>query len=345
MSVDPLLLGSEDPQPRPAPTADGELTSEEFAFRLGLLAAALVFFHEGFGSPLQHGIFGAAAVLVSALIVLTMLFQWRVLGDWRRRSQQMLYFAVIVVLSWPIAAALSPTLGQSTLPNGLEILLVNGLALMRETPVAGTILGLVQGILSFGFLIITLGILLLGSGENRRGGVLLVGMMLGAICLFFHPSAETLGGFAFLGIFLATQWEVPLLISDRLRAGLQPIQLEFLHELMREGSLGTGETKIYLQNDPSLFAQLVELRLVVYDSIAREIQPGPRLLHDPATQTLETAFRMLRRCVWIGVGLLYFIMPDLIPGPVDDLVVMFICSGAGGQIADWLTPKRRKAPE
>jgi hypothetical protein len=312
----------------------GELRLHELLFRLGLLAGAGAFFHEALGPPWQRNLFGLAALLLSALIVSTMVFKWRVLGDWRRKSQQVLYVLFILVLTIPVAAALSPSFGQSSLPNSVETVLTELISALEKLPAMGLALGLFKGLVSFLFLGLTLVILLLGSSATRRNGIVIVGLLLSIICLFFYPSAETVAGFVFLGLFIGNEWEVPLLVPDKLRPHLRPIQVEFLMELLRQGALTTGETRIYLDNNPRHFEELLELKLVEYDSIAREVQPGVRLLHDPASEFFETVLAVGRRAVWVLFGIIYFLMPDLIPGPIDDIIVMAVCTGSGIRLFD-----------
>lgn len=320
----------------------GELRPAEFAYRGGLLLGSALFFFEGLGAPWERNLFGVAALLLSLLITTTLLIQWRVLGDWRRWTVQVLDAGLAVVLTFPIAAALRPELGASFLPDSIEGAVLGFLAEMRGIPGATIVLQVLQNLLAFLFLLLTLVILALGSIGGRRGGIILVGVMMALICLFFYPSAETVAGFLFLGLFLASHWETPLLIPVKVRAMLRPIQREYLRQLLRSGSLSPGETKLYLDQEPQYFAELVDFQLVHYDPIAREILPGPRLLHDPGSAALETFFSGVRRSVWILVGLLYVILPDMIPGPIDDVIILAICTGAGTRLFDMLRPARKR---
>ncbi len=320
----------------------GELRLFEVLYRTGLLLGALLFFREALGFPWERGFFGFAGFLLTALMVMTLVFNWRVLGDWRRRTQQWLYMALTLVLSIPVAAALNPRLGGSALPAVVEGALMEVVRTIEAIPGMGIALALFRGLLSFLFLLLTLVILVFGSGKNRRGGLVVVSVMLGAICLLFYPAAETVAGFAFLALFVYTQWETPLLVPDRLRRHLHPAQRDFLLELVRQGSLTTGETKLYLENNPRLFAELMDFRLVDFDPVARDVLPGHRLLHDPASDAMETGFTIVRRTAWIGFGLFYVISPvTLVPGPIDDLIVLIICLANGTNLWAYLRPPRR----
>lgn len=307
----------------------GELPWHEVVFRGGLLLGAGLFFSESPGWPWDRNLFGVAALVVSALIVTTLVFQWRVLGDWRRRTQQALYVLLVLVLTFPVAAALSPSLGTSAIPDYIEAPVMELLARLQTIPGTSMLLGFLRGFLSFLFLAVTLMVLLLAGGPGRRGGLLFIAAVLVAICLFFHPTLECVTGFILLGLFLHNEWEAPLLIPDRVRAALEPSQTAFLRELARAGSLSTGETRLYLENRPELFAELLDYRLVEYDSIARDVLPGRRFLQDPASEAIEKALGYLRRATWLAVGVMYFLLPDLVPGPIDDVIIMALCAASG----------------
>ncbi len=331
------------PLPYDSPVDErGELRPFEVLYRTGLLLGALLFFREALGFPWERGFFGIAGFLLTAIMVMTLVFNWRALGDWRRRTQQWLYIALTLTLSIPVAAALNPALGESVLPALVEGALLELVRSIEAIPGMGIALALFRGILSFFFLLLTLVILVFGSGRNRRAGVLLVAIVLTAICLLFYPSAETIAGFAFLGLFVYTQWETPLLVPDRLKRHLRPAQLDFLRELVRQGSLTTGETKLYLENDPRYFAELMDFRLVDFDPVARDVLPGHRLLHDPASDAMETGFTVVRRSAWLGFGVLYVLSPvTLVPGPIDDLIVFVICLINGTNLFAYLRPQSR----
>ncbi|CAN5198005.1 hypothetical protein BH09SUM1_BH09SUM1_07590 [soil metagenome] len=307
----------------------GKLPIFEVCFRLGLLLGAALFFQEAFGSPISRGLSGLAGFFLSALIVSTMALKWRVLGDWRESSQQVLYLALIITLTFPISAALFPTWENSAIPDSLENSLHEMVGFFEAIPGVRLIMGFFKAFVAFIFLIVTLGILVMGSAAKQKGGIIFVAVLLIGICLFFYPCAELAAGFALLGFFFYSEWETPILISEKIRRHLAPTQLEFLLYLLKEQTVSTGETKLYLDNNPHYFAELLDFRLVEYDNFTREVLPGRRLLHDPGSAALETAFSVARRSIWIFMGIIYLIMPDFIPGPLDDMLVLILSAGGG----------------
>lgn len=321
----------------------GELPWFEFSFRVGLLLGAGLFLRDALGDPWQKNLFGVAGFLVSALVVATMVFSWRVMGDWRRRTQQVLYVGMVLALAYPVTAALRPELGLSAIPNELERPLGELMAVARRAvPGAGMLMGFLGGLISFFVLVAILLVLVLGGNHGRRGGITVVAFLIAAICLFFYPTAETVAGFLFLAVFLHNQWEVPVMVPDRLRPHLRPVQMEYLRDLVREGALSTGETKVYLENDPVTFHELVDFGLVEFDSISRAVYPGRRLAHDPAAEYLETAVSIARRGVWFVVGITYVLLPDLIPGPIDDAIVLGLCTLSGMNVFGAMRGSRRR---
>jgi len=314
--------------------ANGELQPWELLYRLGLLLAAGFFLVEGMGSPLDRNpLFLAAAFCLSSLVVVTLALQWRTLGDYRRPTRQVLLAALAVVLVVPIAAALNPRLGESALPKGLEGAIVGALDAVGSIPGLNIAVDLVRGVLVFLVTAFAMVVLVAHGGPARRGGIVFVGGAVGALALFFHPTAETVAGLAMLAFFFYVQWEPALLLPAHLVGRLSVVQQDFLRHLVREGGLSTGETKLLFANDAASFAQLVDYGLVEFDSVARQAVPGRRLLHDPAAAALDVALGWGRRALWVLAGVVYFLMPDLIPGPIDDLVIMAICAGAG---FDWI---------
>lgn len=326
---------SAPPPPGDAPVrADGELQPWELMHRLGLLAAAAFFLAKGTGSPLDRSpVFLAAALALSCLATVTLAVQWRVLGDWRRRTQGIVLLAMAMVLVIPVTAALNPSLGESALPQTVETAIVEVLNALRRIPGVGIAVELVHGVMVFCVTLLMMIVLVAHSGTARRGGIFFVAAMIAGLTLFFHPSAETVAGLALLALFLRTQWEPALLLPAKLRGHLKPAQIEFLRDLVREGGLSTGETKLLLDGDAASFAQLVDFGLAEFDTVSRQVVPGKRLLHDPAAAALEAALGWARRGLWVAAGAIYFLLPDLIPGPIDDLLVMAICAGAG---FDWV---------
>jgi hypothetical protein len=339
------------PSPPPPPAAPGAAATladrlrraglPDFLFQLGLLLGAGLFFHESLGSPWARNLFGALAALIALLITTTLVFQWRVLGDWRRHTNIALYLGLVVVLTYPIAAAVNPQPTGNSLLAVIERPLLEFTATLRRIPGMGTALDVLRGVLSFLFILATIITLLIGTGPGRTGALLFIAGLMAAICLFFHPAAETIVAFLLLGTFIYHQWEIPLIIPPRIHQFLRPVQLAYLRELLRAGALTTGETRLLLDNNPNHYAELQELQLVTYDPIAREITPGPKLTHDPASAAVTSLFAIMRRGAWILLGVLYFLLPDLIPGPIDDIIVMALCTGSGLSLTSIFTRRRR----
>ena len=344
-----LALSGPGPAP-PAPedpirAPDGELRPPEVLFRAGLLLGAGLFLLEGIGAPWRASpVLAAGALVLSTLAVLTLAVQWRVLGDWRKWTQQSLLAGLALVLALPIAGALSPTVGGSALPEALRLPLSGVLSAMERMPGAAAAFSLVKGFAAFLLYVLILLSLAAFSGPALRGGLAVVALLVAGLALFFAPTAETLVGLLLLAFFLRVQWERPLFLPDRLAPLLTHAQREFLRELLTRGALSTGETKLYLDHDPAAFAQLAEFDLVEYDSIAREVVPGRRLVHDPARTALESALGMGRRLLWIAGGVLYLLLPDLVPGPIDDAVIMMLAMGAGFNWFGALLRGRRRGP-
>lgn len=318
--------------------ASGELPAPEFVFRAGLLLGAGYFFHQAVGFPWNRGLFGVAAVFLSLLMTTTMVFQWKVLGDWRRHTQHALYALLIVVLTFPLAAALSPSLGKSVLPAIVEAPLVQMLATLHRIPGVSLLADIAQTFLSFLFFISTLLVLLFSSKGTRRGGLSFIAFVQAAICLFFYPVIEMVIAIALLATFFRAQWERPLMISDRVRTHLRPVQLDFLQLLTREGTLSAGETRVLLENESRYFSELLDFHLVKYDAMEREVSPGKRLQSDDNSAPAEKAFALARRGLWFVVGVIYFLMPDFLPGPFDDLTVLALCLLSGFNFAKLFGP-------
>lgn len=326
-------------QPQPAPETSLQPATvatrmqdhwlPEFLLRVGLLLGAGLFLYEGVGSPLARNLFAIAGLLLSLLAVTTMVFQWRVLGDWRLPQSQFLYAGLVIVLTFPITAAIAPGFGASLVPGVVETPLVEMAKRLSQIPGLGATAAFIRGVITFCFVVVLLLILMMSSGPGRRGGLVFVGVLLTAICLFFHPSAETVAGFLMLGVFIRFQWEVPLILSPRVREFLKPEQLDYLYELLVRGPLTTGETRILLNNNPNLYAELTELKLVDFDATSREVHPGACLMDDPAASAVGSAFEYARRTAWVLVGVIYVLLPDFIPGPIDDIIVLAICIASG----------------
>ncbi|MCB2155233.1 hypothetical protein KQI84_10120 [bacterium] len=326
--VPPPEPSEEEPHPFVGP--DGELRGVELAFRIGLLLGAGLFLIEGQGSPFSRAplvIVGAFAM--SALIVLTMAMQWRVLGDWRRATQQIVLAGLILVLAIPLGAILTPKVGGAALPEWLALPLTQVLSTLQKIPGLDVALALLKGVLVFMLYVVVMIALVATSSPGRWGGFLVIAGGVAAFSLFFYPTPESAVGLALLAFFLRVQWERPVLVPDRLRGHLSRRQMDFLAELTGAGALSPGETKLYLEHDAQAFAELLDFGLVDYDRVLREVTPGRRLMHDPAKETLEKGLSAVRQGLWFLVGLGYVLMPDIIPGPLDDIVVMLLCSGGG----------------
>lgn len=313
------------------PHADTGITWSEFSYRAGLLLAAGLFLFEAFGSPFAPaaGLFAIASLLLSLLIVSTLAIQWRQLGDWRDPRNKVLLVLLTFVFTMLLTGALNPKLTGSALPAGVQEALTQAWNAFRMIPGVGMLAGFLRAMLSFLLLTILAIVLLLGTKPGRRAGVYIAAGFLAVLLVLFSPTLETMLALAFLGTFLATQWEFALLLAPRVRDSLSPAQLEYLETLARAGRLSPGETRLYLNDDAQAFAHLAELELVEYDKMFGEVLPGRRLLNDPTVAAFETLSGLLRRFAWVALGIVYFLLPDLLPGPIDDIIVMAICSGAG----------------
>lgn len=313
----------------------------EWAYRLGMLAGAGLFFREAFGDPLSRNFFAVCGLLLAALFTMTLAFAWRVLGDWRRKPNWLLYAGLVVVLAQPVAAALSPSLASSALPEGVRNAMAELIGYLENIPGLPAVIGAIKGLLSFLLVFLYLICLTLLGSTRKQPGLMVCAVATTTICLFFYPTIETAVGFVLLFMFLHRQWEIALIVPPKVESHLSPLQLAFLRELIRADYLTTAETRLYLNNDANLFRELLEFRLAEYDAIAREVRPGAKLLDDPGTRAAEFAVLFLRRAVLIGIGVIYFILPDFIPGPIDDAIVVFLCTTAGSGVLDFLQRRRR----
>lgn len=314
----------------------------ELSFRFGILLGSLLFLHESMGFPWSRNLYGMAGLLLSVVIVLTMAFQWRVFGDWRRWGNQVLYFVFLFALTLPLSATLHPTFGQSLIPDSIEKPLVEIGNLFFATPVMDSVLGFVRGVLAFLMMGLILLVLVVTNESSRRTGLGIAAVFIGGACLFIYSTPETFLGLILLGLFVYYQWEIPVMIPDRLYAHLNETQLSYLKELVREKALSTGETRVYLDNNPKLFADLVDFQLVEYDSIAREVIPGRRLREDRMEGAVGLFYQIMRRGAWILVGIVYFLLPDFVPGPIDDIIIMSICTFSGFNLLSLLGGKGKR---
>jgi hypothetical protein len=271
------------------------------------------------------------------LIVTTLVFQLRLVGDWRRRTQLPVYLALGLVLIIPLSSLLSPSLAGSALPEQLREALIEAVRTVSSLWLLGGIADfLLWGAILSAYLLI-MAMLVLTRGAFQRGITGALGVLVLFLGLLLHPTAETAVGFALLAWFFWVQFERPLLIPDRLRPHLSDSQIDTLKALDWDGRLTTGETKAYLAHDPAAFGQLLDCGLVEFDPFTRLVLPGHRLRHDATSGALEEFLKTARRWGWLLVGLVYFLLPDFIPGPIDDVIVMFLCAGAG---FDWFRSRR-----
>lgn len=331
----------------PCKTAGGELHWAELSFRCGLLLGAFLFLAEGQGEPWARSpLVLLGGLLLGGLTTMTMAFHWRVLGDWRRRTQQAMIVGLGLVLACAFAAALDPRLTGSALPGFLQR--VVGEAVDRATgsvPFAQFFLGAFRGVVAFLVFAGAMLAMLATGGDTRRGGFAAVATLVLAASLFFYPAWETVLGVAFLAGFLASQWEYPVLAPDAVLARLSPAQWRFLQHLLKAGELSTGETRLYLEDNPRLYAELLDFGLVDYDGIARAVVPGARLVRGGGSETLAGAMQATRRTLLIALALLYVVLPDFIPGPIDDIVILMIAGGASfGWLRDLLLASKMRRP-
>jgi len=308
----------------------GELLPSEMIFRGGLLLGAGLFLGEGVGWPWLRSVFPQfAALLMATLVVLTMAFQWRVLGDWRRTTQQILLAMLVVVLVVPLAAVIAPDWTSAAMPAEARAALTGITDTIRRVPGVGPIVFFIHGLVLFLFYVVILVVLILSTGPNSRVGFTLIGGLTIVVTLFLYPSAETVVGLLLLGLFFRAQWEMPVLVPDALRPHLSRLQMDYLAELVRAKALSPFETRVLMAEDARAFSELLDAKLVRFDPDTRMVMAGDRMKHDPASETMEALFNLTRRFVWVGIGLTYFLLPDLIPTYIDDIIVLLICIGAG----------------
>lgn len=316
-----------------------ELSMSELLFRIGLLLAAGFFLCEGMGWPWQRSAWALVASVPGViLMVMCLLFQLRILGDWRRRSQMPVLVTLGLVLVVPLSGLLSPNLSVSALPEPMRELLTSAARTVGSLWLLGGVAGfLLWGAILSAYLLL-LAMLVLTRGAFQRGIAGAMGILALFLGLLLYPVAETAVGFALLAWFFWVQFERPLLVPDRLRPHLSARQIDTLTALDWDGSLSTGETKAYLAHDAAAFGQMLDCGLVEFDPLTRLVLPGPRLRHDATSGALEEFLRTGRRWGWLAVGGLYILLPDFVPGPIDDVLVMFLCAGAG---FDWFKGRKR----
>jgi len=307
-----------------------EFTKPEFYFRLGVLICSMIFFVEACGSPFENGmIIQGASIVLAALFVLTMAFQWRVLGDWRTGGNQLILVLLLATLVIPLCGIMTPSLNELPVSQSTNTIIQKAFSDFYSIPGVGQVIQFGHGIIVFLLFLISMIVLIINMEGSRRAALSILALLYSTILLFLYPTVETIMGLLFLLFFIKIQWEKPLLIPHKLMPHLKTIQLEYLRELVTEGSLSTGETKVYLNQNPMYFQELLEFQLVEVDSIAREVIPGKRLLTDPSMNMMERFAAYTKRGLWILAGLIYFVMPDMIPFYFDDAIILMIASGAG----------------
>lgn len=308
----------------------GDIGWSELALRAGTLGGAAVFLAEGLGWPWQRGVWalltGATwGVLLGVLLV----FRWRVLGDWRLVRTavcQALVVAPIIVL---FAGLLAPDFSRSALPGPMVAVIEGTSTTVEWVRPFSPILMVLQPLLFVVIFVAGTLTLALADWLGRAPlGLIVLGVAAG-VGFFLGPSPETALGLALMATGLWLQWDRPLIVPHVILASLSAVQIEFLRALVRAGRLSTGETRLRLGNDPRLFEPLVECQLVAYDPLAREVIPGPTIDRDETSRMVMAVYDGGVSLFWLLVGVAYLFIPDLIPGPIDDIVIMGICSLVG----------------
>lgn len=308
----------------------GDIGWSEFALRAGTMAGAVVFLAEGLGWPWERGIW---AMLTGAtwglLLGVLLVFRWRVMGDWRLVRTavcQGLAVAPIVVL---FAGLLAPDLSRSALPAPMVAVIEGTAETVDWVRPFSPILMVLQPLLFVVIFVAGTLTLALADWLGRAPlGLIVLGVASG-VGFFLGPSPETALGLALMATGLWLQWDRPLIVPHVILASLSSLQIEFLRALVRAGRLSTGETRLRLGNDPRLFEPLVECQLVAYDPLAREVIPGPTIDRDETSRMVMAVYDGGVSLFWLLVGVAYLLIPDLIPGPIDDFIIMGICSLVG----------------
>lgn len=320
------------------PPAMAPLPWPEFSYRLGLLVASGLFLFESVGLPSTHGIFGYAAAALAMLLVLTPATSWRVLGDWREIRRRVLLGSLMFVAWIPLAAAVTPRLGKSAIPDALEGPMMTLFSFVRGMPFGTWISNLGSGLISFSILFFTLICMMLAWKPGRVSPLLAAATLLAALLFFFNPTIEVAIGLLFLGMFIHESWEPALILPMHLAEALSPAQQDFLLYLRTNGVVTAAETPLLLRGTERDLADLLDLGLAAYHPETKTVHPGERLLTESAGGTIDRAMFYATRVIWILLGSLYFMFPDLLPGPIDDLVIMALCTWAGLRLPGRPTP-------
>lgn len=327
---DGAVAGDSAPSPSIASPAWGDIQLDEMALRCGTALGAVLFLGEGLGWPWQRG---TMALLVGttwgALLALLMVFRWRVMGDWR--LPRMIVCQALVALPAVVlfAGVLAPDLSRSALPTPLVAVAQGTATTIDWVKPFSPILQVLGPLLFVAVFVVGTLVLALADWLGKAPLGLLVLSVAAGAGFFLGPSPETALGLALMAVAYWLQWERPLIVPSVVLASLSAMQVDFLRALVRAGRLSTGETRLRLANDARQFEALVECQLVAYDPVAREVIPGPTIDRDAAARMVNAVYDGGLSLFWMVVGIVYLFLPDLIPGPIDDLLIMGICSLVG----------------
>jgi hypothetical protein len=321
-----------------SPPAIAPIPWPDFSYRLGLLVASALFFVESVGLPSTHGLFGFAAGALAMLLVLTPAASWRCLGDWREIRRRILLGAMMFVAWIPLAAAVTPRLGKSAIPDALEGPMMAVISFVRGMPFGTWMANLGAGLVSFAILFFTLVCMMLAWKPGRVSPLLAAATLLSALLLFFNPTIEVAIGLLFLGMFVHESWEPALILPMHLTEALSPAQRDFLLYLRTNGAVTAAETPLLLRGTEKELADILELGLAAYDPATKTVHPGERLFLESAGGSIDRAMFYGTRVIWILLGSLYFLFPDLLPGPIDDVIIMALCTWAGLRMPGRPTP-------
>lgn len=329
-AASPVVDAEGSPAPPPAAPVWGDLAWDETALRAGTALAATLFLGEGLGWPWMKGWAPLlTGVTWGLLLAVLMVFRWRVQGDWRLPRTIVCQVMAALPAMVLFAGLLSPDLSRSALPPPL-VAVAQGTADTVEWVRPFSPVLQVLGPLLF-IVVFVAGTVTLALADWLGRAPLGISVLAVAACVgfFLGPSPETVLGLALMATALWLQWERPLIVPPVVLASLTKVQVDFLRALVDHGRLSTGETRLRLGNDASEFEALVECQLVAYDPVAREVIPGPTIDRDATSRMVMAVYDGGASFFWVVVGLVYFVIPDLIPGPIDDFIILGICSLVG----------------
>ncbi len=295
--------------------------------RAGLLLGASLFLADGCGLPWSHGLFGVAALPIAVLLVAMPALSWMRLGDWRDARRGSLLAASTIPVWMVVAAAITPELRSLTPPgtaNRAAATLAGGSPLVPFGAMAASLAGAIVAFTHLMALLISLRV----AWKPGRPIASVVALVLpGALAVLYHSGAETLVGLLLLGWFFACSHEIALLLPAHMEAALDDRDRAFLAHLRTRGRMREAEAPLLLPRGLERLAELEALGLVHHDRGTGELTPDAAAPQEVATATRRGSW--LARGAWIAAGALYLLLPDLLPGPIDDLVVMLLCSYAG----------------